>query len=126
VLFCRINFLVDVIGGDVNDLMAFPQYAMLSLADTIGPRYYFLARQGWLDSFTELSSGMLQLARVMQPELKAFLADVAQVGPAVVAGRTAGHFILHCYSTGLESTCLAPGWLLAAATFNVQPMASCA
>jgi hypothetical protein len=81
---CRINFLVDVLGGDVNDLMAFPQYAMLSLADTLGPRYYFLARQGWLEGFSEPSSGMLQLARVMQPELKAFLADVAQVGRAVV------------------------------------------
>jgi hypothetical protein len=78
-LCCRINFLIDVVGGDVNDLMAFPQYAMLPLAEVIGPRYYFLARQGWLDDFSEPSSGMLQLARVMQPELKAFLADVAQV-----------------------------------------------
>uniref|UniRef100_A0A383WAT8 Uncharacterized protein n=1 Tax=Tetradesmus obliquus TaxID=3088 RepID=A0A383WAT8_TETOB len=78
-IVARINFLVDVIGGDVSDLMAYPQYAMLSLADTIGPRYYFLARQGWLDACSEPSSGSLQLARVMQPELKAFLADVAQV-----------------------------------------------
>jgi hypothetical protein len=67
-------------GGDVRDLAAYPQYAMLSLADTVGPRYYFLARQGWLEPFSEPSSGVLQLARVMQPELKDFLADVAQVG----------------------------------------------
>jgi hypothetical protein len=97
---CRINFLVDVIGGDVRDLMAYPQYAMLSLADTIGPRYYFLARQGWLEPFSEPSSGLLQLARLMQPELKAFLADVAQVRQ-----REGGCKGWACCSSGCSGCC---------------------
>lgn len=76
----RINFLVDVIGSNVDDLLQYPQYCLLSLADTIGPRYYVLARQSWLEQYSDPITGTLQLQRVMAPELKSFLGDVAQVG----------------------------------------------
>lgn len=76
----RVNFLLDAIGGTAEDLLAFPGYALLSLPDVVGPRYYFLARHpGWLDAFSDPSTGSLQLQRVMQPALEDFLADVARV-----------------------------------------------
>lgn len=76
----RVNFLTDAIGGTPDDLLTYPGYALLSLSDVIGPRYYFLARQpGWLDAFSEPDTGALQLARVMGPDLPVFLDDVAKV-----------------------------------------------
>lgn len=80
-LVCRVNFLTDAIGATAEDLLTYPEYALLSLSDVIGPRYYFLARHpGWLVAFSDPISGSLQLRRVMQPALDAFLDDVAQVG----------------------------------------------
>jgi len=76
----RVNFLVDAIGCNVEDVMQYPQYLLLSLADTIGPRYYFLARSARLEDFSDPSTGVLQLHRVLQPPLDAFLADIAEVG----------------------------------------------
>lgn len=76
----RVNFLTDAIGGTPDDLLTYPGYALLSLPDVIGPRYYFLARHpGWLDAFSQPATGCLQLARVMGPDTPAFLDDVAQV-----------------------------------------------
>lgn len=76
----RVNFLTDAIGATAEDLLAYPEYALLSLPDLIGPRFYLLARHpGWLDAFSEPTTGSLALRRVLQPPLDAFLDDVAQV-----------------------------------------------
>ena len=92
---CRVNFLLDAIGATAEDLLAYPEFALLSLSDVIGPRYYFLARHpGWLDAFSEPSTGSLQLRRVMQPTLHVFLDDVAQVGERVWVGGEADGWVV--------------------------------
>jgi hypothetical protein len=84
-----VNFLTDAIGGTAEDLLSYPGYVLLSLSDVVGPRYYYLARHpGWLDSFSDAATGSLDLRRVMQPSLEAFLQDVAQVG--VFLGKRGG------------------------------------
>lgn len=88
------NFLIDVISCDTDDLLQYPGYLLLSLADTIGPRCYHLARQGLVDSFSDVSTGMIQLQRVEQPELRAFLADVAQVSSGCRGGPGSGFWII--------------------------------
>jgi hypothetical protein len=83
--------LTDAIGGTPDDLLTYPGYALLSLSDVIGPRYYFLARHpGWLDAFSEPGTGALQLARVMGPDLAVFLDDVAQVRGRTCTGGVVG------------------------------------
>lgn len=80
---CRVNFLTDAVGGTAEDLLTYPEYALLSLSDVIGPRYYFIARHpGWLDVLSDPVTGSLQLRRVMQPPLDTLLPDVAQVRAA--------------------------------------------
>jgi hypothetical protein len=75
-----VNFLTDAIGGTAEDLLTYPEYALLSLSDVTGPRYYFIARHpGLLDALSDPVTGSLQLRRVMQPPLDAFMQDVAQV-----------------------------------------------
>lgn len=72
--------MLDAIGGTADDLLAYPQYALLPLDTVIGPRYYFLARNlGWCEAFSDPVTGSLDIRRVMEPQLAEFLADVAQV-----------------------------------------------
>ncbi|KAF8073027.1 morn3 [Scenedesmus sp. PABB004] len=87
----KLNFLSDVIGGEAADLLAWPEYLSLSLRGHIGPRFYFLARGGHLDAFTDPGSGVLQLRRALAPSLDALLDDVARTSGQGAAAVRAEH-----------------------------------
>lgn len=87
-LLSRANFLVDAVGvGSPAEALAdFPGILLLSLEDTLGPRFYFLARHpGWLDAFSDGGGGGLALRRVFEPPLPQFLADAADATGAGAA-----------------------------------------
>lgn len=70
---------------------------LLSLSDTIGPRYYYLAKQGLVDAFSDASTGSMQLQRVLQPDQRSFLADVAQVRCRVWPGGRVIPWSISCW-----------------------------